>query len=264
MAGLRPEGARARPSVTMSEIALIGDAIRTSGDDVLVRSQSYTLARRVPLWLDSAGLQETALAQVSRRFSDCEVRREFATAPDGMKLPINIIMRKGTKPTGRADGSLRLGSYGLSEQPYFSQASKVLARAGRHYADASIRGGGWNTETLAQGREARKRRNIDGDSPPVRATSWRGVTRARSGSPIEGGSAGGLLVYGTWSTTPAFMQAPSPTSATATCCEPSSHQRRIPTHRVRDREGLAAIRRDVQLSPYHHVQDGRPIRPCSR
>ncbi|HEY3156651.1 MAG TPA: S9 family peptidase, partial [Candidatus Eisenbacteria bacterium] len=52
--------------VTMSEVATMGTAMRTSGDDVLVRSQSYTHPPALYRYgSDRTGLQETALAQVS-------------------------------------------------------------------------------------------------------------------------------------------------------------------------------------------------------
>jgi len=167
------------------------------GDDVLVRSQSYTHPRRVPLWLRQRRASgDGARSGLPADFSDCEVRREFATAPDGMKLPINIIMRKGTSSTAGADGSLRYGSYGLSEQPYFQPGLKVWLEQGGIYADASIRGA-VNTETRGtRPRGSERRRYRWRISPPCALPRGEGL-HEQGRLAIEGGSAGGLLVYGT-------------------------------------------------------------------
>ena len=46
----------------------------------------------------SAEVRRTALFTKSPAdFSDCEVLREFATSPDGTRVPLNILRRKGTR-----------------------------------------------------------------------------------------------------------------------------------------------------------------------
>ncbi|HZE19694.1 MAG TPA: prolyl oligopeptidase family serine peptidase [Candidatus Angelobacter sp.] len=247
--------------VTMSEIALIGDAIRTSGDDVLVRSQSYTHPPAVYRYgLDSAGLQETALAQVSPAdFSDCEVRREFATAPDGMKLPINIIMRKGTKLDGQAPTVLYgYGSYGLSEQPYFQPGLKVWLEQGGIYADASIRGGGeYGDAWHKAARLGTKKVSMEDFASCARYLVERGYT-SKERLAIEGGSAGGLLVYGTLVHYPGFMQAAVAHvgygDVLRTELAPNGEFNTTEFGTVKD---SVQFRGMYSYSPYHHVQDGK-------
>ena len=68
--------------------------------------------------------------------------RLYATARDGVKVPISLVYRKGFKK----DGSQPLllygyGSYGASMDPYFSSVRLSLLDRGFAYAIAHIRGG---------------------------------------------------------------------------------------------------------------------------
>jgi oligopeptidase B len=68
--------------------------------------------------------------------------RIFATAPDGTKIPISMVYRKGMVRNG--DNPLLLygyGAYGLSMEPYFSSQRLSLLDRGFIYAIAHIRGG---------------------------------------------------------------------------------------------------------------------------
>ena len=246
---------------TMSEISLVGTAVRTSGDDVLVRSQSYT---HPPAYYrygpDRTAFQETALAQSSPAdFSDCEVRREFAEAPDGTKLPVNIIMRKGTKIDGTAPTILYgYGSYGLSEQPYFQPDIKIWLEQGGIYVDASIRGGGEYGDAWHEAaRLGTKKLSMDDFAACARYLVQRGYT-TKERLAIEGGSAGGLLVYGTLVHYPDFMQAAVAHvgygDVLRTELAPNGEFNTTEFGTVKDSvqfRGMAAY------SPYHHVKDGK-------
>ncbi len=68
--------------------------------------------------------------------------RLYATAKDGVKIPISLVYKKGTKKS--ADTPLLLysyGSYGNSTEPYFSSTRLSLLDRGFIYAIAHIRGG---------------------------------------------------------------------------------------------------------------------------
>jgi prolyl oligopeptidase len=247
--------------VTMSEVATMGNAMRTSGDDVLVRSQSYTHPPALYRYgSDRTGLQETALAQVSPAdFGDCEVRREFATAPDGTKLPLNIIMRKDTKLDGRAPTVLYgYGSYGLSEQPYFQPDLKVWLEQGGIYVDASIRGGGEFGDAWHQAaRLGTKKVSMDDFASCARYLVERGYT-SKERLAIEGGSAGGLLVYGTLVHYPDFMQA-----AVAHVGYGDVLRTELSPNGEFNTTEFGTVKDSVQFrgmygySPYHHVKDGK-------
>ncbi len=77
------------------------------------------------------------------RIEDYEQFRDWAVAPDGTRIPISIVCKKGTN----ADGSAPLllygyGSYESSIDPYFAIPRLSLLDRGFVFAIAHIRGGG--------------------------------------------------------------------------------------------------------------------------
>ncbi|HEY2924328.1 MAG TPA: prolyl oligopeptidase family serine peptidase [Candidatus Eisenbacteria bacterium] len=247
--------------VPMPEISLMGTVVRISEDEVLVRSQSYTHPPATyRLGPGSATLQKTALAQTSPAdFSDCEVRREFATATDGTKLPLNIIMRKGTKLDGQAPTILYgYGSYGLSEQPYFQPDIKIWVEQGGIYVDASVRGGGeFGDAWHRAARLGTKKVSMDDFAACARYLVDRGYT-SKERLAIEGGSAGGLLVYGTLVHYPDFIQAAVAHvgygDVLRTELAPNGEFNTTEFGTVKDSTQFRGM---YGYSPYHHVKDGR-------
>lgn len=68
--------------------------------------------------------------------------RLYATAPDGVKIPISLVYRKGLEKNGKNPLLLYgYGSYGSSTDPSFSSARLSLLDRGFVYAIAHIRGG---------------------------------------------------------------------------------------------------------------------------
>jgi len=68
--------------------------------------------------------------------------RQFATARDGVKVPISIVYKKGFRRNGKSPLLLyAYGSYGHSMEPYFSSVRLSLLDRGFAYAVAHIRGG---------------------------------------------------------------------------------------------------------------------------
>lgn len=68
--------------------------------------------------------------------------RLYATARDGVKVPISLVYHKDTPKDGTAPLLLyAYGSYGSSMEPYFSSARLSLLNRGFVYAIAHIRGG---------------------------------------------------------------------------------------------------------------------------
>src|SRR4030042_1079117 len=74
--------------------------------------------------------------------SDYEARRLYAPTPDGVKVPISLVYRKGIKLNGRNPLLLYgYGSYGITMDPYFSSTRLSLLDRGFIYAIANVRGG---------------------------------------------------------------------------------------------------------------------------
>lgn len=124
-----------------------------------------------------------------------ETKREWATARDGVKVPVSIVWKKGTKLDGSAPMMLyAYGSYGASMTPNFSTARLSLLDRGMIYAIAHIRGGSELGERWRQDGRMFKKVNTFNDF--VDASKWLIDNKYTSADRlvIQGGSAGGLLM----------------------------------------------------------------------
>jgi oligopeptidase B len=123
------------------------------------------------------------------------VQRIHAVAPDGTKVPVSLVYRRGTRPDGKNPALLYgYGSYGFPLSTWFSSDRISLLDRGVVYAMAHIRGGGdlgkaWHD----QGRMAAKK-NTFTDFIACAETLLRDGWAAKDRLAIHGVSAGGLLV----------------------------------------------------------------------
>jgi oligopeptidase B len=121
--------------------------------------------------------------------------RVFATASDGVKVPISLVYRKDKRiPGGNPLYVYGYGSYGYSLPMGFNSNRLSLLDRGLVMAYAHIRGGGDLGETWHDAGKMLEKRNTFTDF--VAATEY--LTAAGYGDKarvaIEGGSAGGLLM----------------------------------------------------------------------
>ncbi|GAT70561.1 protease [Planomonospora sphaerica] len=123
--------------------------------------------------------------------ADYEQFREWATAPDGTRVPISIAVRKGTErpaPTVLYG----YGSYEISVDPSFSVARLSLLDRGFVFAIAHIRGGGEMGRRWYEDGKFQQKKNTFTDfvacAEHLKAAGW------SSGVVARGGSAGGLLM----------------------------------------------------------------------
>lgn len=124
-----------------------------------------------------------------------ETTRVWATARDGVKVPVSIIMKKGTKLDGKAPMLLyAYGSYGSSMTPSFSANRLSLVDRGMIYAMAHIRGGSELGERWRQDGRMFKKMNTFHDF--IDSAKWLVAKKYTSSDRlvIQGGSAGGLLM----------------------------------------------------------------------
>ncbi len=131
------------------------------------------------------------------RGEDFEQHREWATAPDGTKIPISLVCRKGTPRDGSAPFLLYgYGSYEHSTDPYFSIARLSLLDRGFGFAIAHIRGGGdLGRSWYEEGKLLNKINSFTDFIACARhlaATGWTSPGRLVA----RGASAGGLLMGG--------------------------------------------------------------------
>jgi len=127
--------------------------------------------------------------------SQYETTRVWATARDGVKVPIIVMMKRGTKLDGKSPMLLyAYGSYGISMTPNFSTARLSLVDRGMIYAIAQIRGGGELGEKWRQEGRMFKKMNTFNDF--VDSAKWLVANNYTSPDRlvIQGGSAGGLLM----------------------------------------------------------------------
>ncbi len=126
---------------------------------------------------------------------DYIVERLWATAPDGVEVPMAIVYRKGMKKDGNNPTLLySYGSYGSSTDAYFSASIYSLIDRGFIYAIAQIRGGSDLGEQWYEDGKLLNKKNTFTD---FIACSER-LIEAGYTSPDRltamGGSAGGLLM----------------------------------------------------------------------
>ena len=137
-----------------------------------------------------------------------ETKRLWITARDGVKVPVSIVWKKGTRLDGSAPMLLyAYGSYGISMPPGFSTNRLSLVDRGMIYVIAHIRGGSELGEKWRQDGRMFKKLNTFNDF--VDAAKY--LIDNRYTSPdrlvIQGGSAGGLLMGAVVNTNPELFKA---------------------------------------------------------
>ncbi len=183
--------------VPVPPVSSVGLGVRMGKDDLLFSSVSYLSPGAWYRYEAASGkVAKTALVQTSPAdFSDAEVVRAEAVSKDGTKVPLVIIMRKGTKLDGSNPALLYgYGGFGISESPYFSADRRVWLDQGGIWAIASIRGGGEFGEEWHNAGKLTRKQNVFDDF----AACAKFLIQKRYTSPsrlaLMGGSNGGLLM----------------------------------------------------------------------
>jgi oligopeptidase B len=127
--------------------------------------------------------------------ADYEQHREWATAPDGTRVPLSVVCRKGTPRDGSAPFLLYgYGSYEHSVDPNFSIPRLSLLDRGFVFAIAHIRGGGEMGRSWYEHGKMLEKKNTFTDfvacAEHVVTAGWTSPDRLVA----RGGSAGGLLM----------------------------------------------------------------------
>jgi oligopeptidase B len=121
--------------------------------------------------------------------------REWATAPDGTKVPISIVARKNTQRNGDNPAVLYgYGSYEHSIDPYFSIARLSLLDRGVVFAIAHVRGGGELGRGWYENGKMLAKKNTFTDFVACAEALVRSRWTSTSRLVARGGSAGGLLM----------------------------------------------------------------------
>ena len=185
------------PGPEQAPVSAVGGMARLAGGDVLFKITSFVQPTTYYRYAAKQGTtQKTALAAQSPvSFPDAKVVREFATSKDGTKVPVSIILQKGTRLDGANPCLVTgYGGYGVNIEPRFRPLLRVLLDQGFVYAVANLRGGGeYGEEWHRQGNLTNKQ-NVFDDFAAVLSH----MVERRYSSPdrlaIRGGSNGGLLM----------------------------------------------------------------------
>ena len=127
--------------------------------------------------------------------ADYEQHREWATAPDGTRVPISVVRRRDVVSDGTAPGMIYgYGAYEICTDPYFSVARLSLLDRGFVYAIAHVRGGGEMGRQWYEVGKMEHKVNTFTDfvacAEHLVSCGWVAPDRLVA----EGGSAGGLLI----------------------------------------------------------------------
>ncbi len=121
--------------------------------------------------------------------------RLWATARDGVKVPISIVYKKGLARDGKAPLFLYgYGSYGIGMPPAFSSSRLSLLDRGMSYAIAHIRGGDEMGEQWREDGMLMKKKNTFFDFIDCAEYLVNEKWTSKDRLVIEGASAGGLLM----------------------------------------------------------------------
>ena len=168
-----------------------------SADGVRISFQSLTVPRTVayfrpgPNELSVLKRTETPNCDLSLYSST----REWAVAPDGTRIPVDIVHRADTPRDGTAPVLLYVyGSYEASMPPWFSVARLSLLDRGWVWALAHPRGGGeMGRQWYLDGKLLAKRNTFTDTIAAAEHLAESGICD-RSRIVVRGGSAGGLCV----------------------------------------------------------------------
>lgn len=128
--------------------------------------------------------------------TDLIARRLWATAPDGVKVPVSVVMTKAAAASGQPLPTLLYGygAYGEALDPWFSIPRLGLLERGVAFAVAHVRGGGDCGEPWYRAGKLEHKHHTFTDFIAARdALVSEGISDAER-IVAHGGSAGGLLV----------------------------------------------------------------------
>jgi prolyl oligopeptidase len=182
----------------LPEIAANNEIVPLNDGEVLFDASTYLRPRYFAAWNPATGkTRETTLKVVSPiSFADTEVTRVFATSKDGTQIPVNVVMKKGTK----LDGSNPLllygyGGYGISQTPGFlGPFRRIWLDAGGIYAIANIRGGSEYGERWHQQGMLTEKQNVFDDFHAAAEYLVAKHYTSHAKLALMGGSNGGLMM----------------------------------------------------------------------
>jgi prolyl oligopeptidase len=245
----------------LPDIAANDEIVPLNDGQVLFDVSTYLRPRYYALWNPKTGkARETAIRIVSPvHFADATVTRGFATSKDGTKIPVNIIMKKGTKLDGNNPTLLYgYGGYGISMTPSFLGATwRLWLDAGGIYAVANIRGGSEYGERWHREGMLTQKQNVFDDFAAAAQYLIDERYTSHAKLALLGGSNGGLLMGAEITQHPelarAVVSAVGIYDMIRSELDPNGAFNTTEYGTVKDPEQFKAL---YAYSPYHHVVAG--------
>ncbi len=191
------QAGRSLGKVPVPPLSSVAGFVPLAGNLFAIALESYTEPERWESYDPVTGkLTPTKLAMRSPAdFSDIEVKRDFAVSKDGTKVPVNILMKKGTVLDGQAPTLLYgYGGYGISMTPDFNATRLLWLEQGGIYAVGNIRGGREYGDAWHLAGMLTKKQNVFDDFAACAQMLIDKKYTSRDRLVIQGGSNGGLLM----------------------------------------------------------------------
>ena len=155
--------------------------------------------------------KEYAKPKIDFNPSDYESKQVFYKSKDGMKVPMIITYKKGTKMDGKNPTILYgYGGFNVSLTPSFSVANAVWLENGGIYAVPNLRGGGEYGKAWHDAGTQMKKQNVFDDFIAAAEYLIQENYTSSDFLAVRGGSNGGLLVGATMTQRPDLMKVALP------------------------------------------------------
>ncbi|HEU5458528.1 MAG TPA: prolyl oligopeptidase family serine peptidase, partial [Terracidiphilus sp.] len=184
------------PDVPAPAIASVGPLVPDDPAAFLFSAETNTTPQQWYRFSGTGNAETLPFAQRSAvSLDDIEVQRVFARSKDGTRIPITIMMRKGTPLDGNNPTLLTgYGGFAISETPRFRGQYRLWFNRGGIFAVANIRGGAEYGEAWHHGGMLTQKQNDYDDF----TACARYLVEHKYTSPAhlaaQGGSNGGLLM----------------------------------------------------------------------
>jgi prolyl oligopeptidase len=255
-----PRGSSRAREIPILPVSAVSGLASWRGDELVFGNVSY-LKPFAWFTYDPAAntVRRTGLYMTSPAdFDDIEVVREFATSRDGIKVPLNILRKKGLKLDGQNPTLLYgYGGYGMSLMPGFDSTRRVWFDAGGVYVAANLRGGGEYGEAWHKAGNLTHKQHVFDDF--IAAAEHLVKRRYTNPSKLaaEGASNGGLLMGAFLTQRPDLARAVVARVGIHDMLrvelDPNGQFNITEFGTVKDPEQFKAL---LAYSPFHHVRDG--------
>jgi prolyl oligopeptidase len=191
------KGKAAPTSIAILPVSRVSEIEAVGADDVVFANESYVDPPAFFRYAAADGkVTRTALVKTTPAdMSDAKVVRETCTSKDGTKVPLNIVMKKSTTPSGGMPVLLSgYGGFGATRPPRFRPMNRLWLDQGGIFAEANLRGGGEYGEAWHKAGNLLKKQNVFDDMAACAQKLIDDHYTDASKLAILGGSNGGLLM----------------------------------------------------------------------